>query len=103
MSGMVGADHVIAATGYRTGLTRLAFLSEAIRSRLRTVGGCPAVERGYESSVAGLTLGRRCTQLRASHALRVRYLARRACGGPPTGGILSLARSQSAERQVSNG
>jgi len=48
------ADHVIAATGYRTDLARLTFLSEAIRSGLRTVGGSPAVGRGYESSVAGL-------------------------------------------------
>jgi FAD-dependent urate hydroxylase len=48
------ADHVIAATGYRTDLTRLAFLSEAIRSRLRTVAGSPAVGHDYQSSVAGL-------------------------------------------------
>jgi len=48
------ADHVIAATGYRTDLARLTFVSEAIRSRLRTVGGSPEVGRGYESSIAGL-------------------------------------------------
>ena len=48
------ADHVIAATGYRTDLTRLQFLPEAIRSRLRTVAGSPVVGRDYQSSVAGL-------------------------------------------------
>ena len=48
------ADHVIAATGYRTDLTRLAFLPEAIRSRLRTVAGSPVVGRDYQSSAAGL-------------------------------------------------
>ena len=35
----LAADHVIAATGYRIDLNRLAFLPDAIRSRLRTVAG----------------------------------------------------------------
>jgi FAD-dependent urate hydroxylase len=50
------ADHVIAATGYRIDLTRMAFLPEEIRSRLRTVVGSrsPAVGRDYQSSVPGL-------------------------------------------------
>jgi FAD-dependent urate hydroxylase len=48
------ADHVIAATGYRTDLARLEFLSREIRSGLRTVAGSPAVGRDYQSSVAGL-------------------------------------------------
>jgi len=47
-------DHVIAATGYRTDLTRLTFLSAAVRSGLRTVAGSPAVGRDYQSSVPGL-------------------------------------------------
>lgn len=48
------ADHVIAATGYRVDLTRLKFLPAAIRSRLRTIAGSPAVGHDYQSSVAGL-------------------------------------------------
>jgi hypothetical protein len=48
------ADHVIAATGYRTDLSRPQFLPEAIRSRLRTVAGSPVVGRDYQSTVAGL-------------------------------------------------
>jgi hypothetical protein len=48
------ADHVIAATGYRTDLTRLSFLPPAIRSGMRTIAGSPVVGRGYQSSVAGL-------------------------------------------------
>lgn len=48
------ADHIIAATGYRTSLARLQFLPEAIRSRLQTVGGSPVVGRDYQSSAAGL-------------------------------------------------
>jgi cation diffusion facilitator CzcD-associated flavoprotein CzcO len=47
-------DHVVAATGYRTDLTRLAFLSAAIRSGLRTVVGSPVVGRDYQSSVPGM-------------------------------------------------
>ena len=48
-------DHVVAATGYRTDLARLAFLSEAIRSGLRTLVGSPVVGRDYQSSVPGLS------------------------------------------------
>ena len=50
----VTADHVIAATGYRSDLGRLAFLGDALRSRLRTVAGTPVVDGAYESSVPGL-------------------------------------------------
>ena len=52
----LAADHVIAATGYRTDLRRLPFLPEAIRSRVQIVAGSgsPAVGREYQSSVAGL-------------------------------------------------
>jgi FAD-dependent urate hydroxylase len=50
----LAADHVIAGTGYRIDLSRLSFLSSAIRSGLRTVAGSPVVGRGYESSIAGL-------------------------------------------------
>ncbi len=48
------ADHVIAATGYRTDLSRLQFLPGALRSRLRTLAGSPMVGRDYQSSVPGL-------------------------------------------------
>jgi FAD-dependent urate hydroxylase len=48
------ADHVIAATGYRTDLRRLPFLSETLQSRLATLAGSPVVGRDYQSSVPGL-------------------------------------------------
>lgn len=50
------ADHVIAATGYRTDLARLQFLGDQIRSRIQTVAGTGSarVGRDYESSVQGL-------------------------------------------------
>jgi len=48
------ADHVIAATGYRPDLSRLSFLSPALRGELETVAGAPVVRRDYQTSVPGL-------------------------------------------------
>jgi thioredoxin reductase len=50
----VETEHVIAATGYRVNMERLVFLSEGIRSEIKTVAGSPALSRGFESSVPGL-------------------------------------------------
>jgi FAD-dependent urate hydroxylase len=50
----LAAEHVIAATGYRADLARLAFLGEGLRASLSTVAGTPAVGRDYQSSVPGL-------------------------------------------------
>lgn len=50
----LAAEHVVAATGYRVELSRLTFLSEPIRSGLRTIGSSAAVGRDYQSSIAGL-------------------------------------------------
>ncbi len=52
----LAADHVIAATGYRTDLTRLSFLGDQMLARLRTVPGTGSsvVGRDYQSSVPGL-------------------------------------------------
>jgi FAD-dependent urate hydroxylase len=47
-------DHVIAATGYRVRLDALGFLDGALRNRLTTVGGAPALSSSFESSVPGL-------------------------------------------------
>jgi hypothetical protein len=45
---------VIAATGYRTDLTRLAFLGPDLLAGVRPVAGSPVVGRDYQSSVPGL-------------------------------------------------
>lgn len=50
----VRADQVIAATGYRPDLQRLAFLDPAMRSAVRTVASTAAVDAGYQTSVPGL-------------------------------------------------
>jgi len=50
----VTADHVLAATGYRSDLRRLSFISTDLRSDVRTVAGTPWVDGRYASSVRGL-------------------------------------------------
>lgn len=50
----VVTDHVIAATGYRVDIRRLSFLSETIRSSVRTCEFSPVLSRHFESSVPGL-------------------------------------------------
>jgi len=48
------ADHVIAATGYKIDLRRLAFLPEEMLAGLRRVSGAPALSQRFESSWPGL-------------------------------------------------
>jgi ribulose 1,5-bisphosphate synthetase/thiazole synthase len=50
----VEADHVIAATGFRADLDRLAVLDETLRRRIRGARTMPALSTGFESSVPGL-------------------------------------------------
>ena len=50
----VVAEHVIAATGYKVEITRLQFLSEAVRGTLRVIGGAPVLSSSFESTVPGL-------------------------------------------------
>jgi thioredoxin reductase len=48
------ADHVIAATGYQVDCRRFSFLSETIRSGLRTENLSPVLSQNFESSIPGL-------------------------------------------------
>ena len=50
----IEADHVIAATGYRADVSRLAFIDQALQARINRVEGAPALNRHFESSVPGL-------------------------------------------------
>jgi thioredoxin reductase len=47
-------EHVIAATGYKVNVERLAFLDSGIRSKLKCVNGTPVLSSNFESSVPGL-------------------------------------------------
>jgi FAD-dependent urate hydroxylase len=50
----LAADHVLAATGYRSDVRRLAFLSDLLRPGLQTLADTPVVDRNYQSTVPGL-------------------------------------------------
>ncbi|MEV5979905.1 NAD(P)-binding domain-containing protein [Streptomyces sp. NPDC052114] len=50
----LGADHVIAATGYRVDLAAMDFLGHGLRARLAASRGTPKLGAGYVSSVPGL-------------------------------------------------
>lgn len=50
----LGADHVIAATGYRVDIAAMDFLGHELRTRLVVSRGAPRLGAGYVSSVPGL-------------------------------------------------
>lgn len=50
----IEVDHVIAATGFKMDLRRLAFLHADLRLRLRMLGNYPLLNASFESSVPGL-------------------------------------------------
>lgn len=50
----VRADHIVAATGYRPDLSRLTFIDDELRARLRTVARTVTVDAGYQTSIQGL-------------------------------------------------
>jgi FAD-dependent urate hydroxylase len=47
-------DHVIAGTGFRMDIARLAYLPDAFRARIATLSGYPVLTRAGESTVPGL-------------------------------------------------
>ncbi len=47
-------DHVIAGTGYRVNIDRLAYLPEELRGRIATFDGYPVLTRAGQSTVPGL-------------------------------------------------
>jgi thioredoxin reductase len=47
-------DHVVAATGYSPDVHRMDFLSETLRSQIRTHARMPVLSGSFESSVPGL-------------------------------------------------
>ena len=53
-NGELHVEHVIAGTGYRVDLDRLAWLDPALRARLERVHGAPRLSGHFESSVPGL-------------------------------------------------
>lgn len=66
-------DHVIAGTGFRVSVRRLAFLPERVLAGVATVAGFPVVSRAGESSVPGLYFAGASTA--ASLGPSMRFLA----------------------------
>jgi len=50
----LSADHVIAATGYKVDLRRLAFMDRDLQAGVRSVEDTPVLSSNFESSVPGL-------------------------------------------------
>lgn len=48
------ADSVVAATGYKVDLDRLAFLDPGLRAGIRRYDGAPVLSQSFESSIRGL-------------------------------------------------
>jgi len=47
-------DHVICATGYHADVSRLEFLSQAVRERIASLYGSPVLDSGYQSTAENL-------------------------------------------------
>ena len=47
-------DHIIAATGFQTDISRLGFLDEPVKRKIATQRGAPLLSKNFESSVPGL-------------------------------------------------
>lgn len=50
----LSADHIIAATGFKTDIARLAFLDESLMRAVATHHGAPLLSKNFESSVENL-------------------------------------------------
>lgn len=47
-------DHIIAATGFQTNISRLGFLEEHVKRKIATHQGAPLLSKNFESSLPGL-------------------------------------------------
>jgi thioredoxin reductase len=86
-------DHVIAGTGYKVDLRRLAFLSPEFRAGIRSVEETPILSSSFESSIPGLYF------LGAASANSLGPLARFAFGAGFTARRLSRRLATSASRK----
>ncbi len=50
----VKVDHIIAATGFQTNISRLGFLDEPVKRKIATHHGAPLLSKNFESSLPGL-------------------------------------------------
>jgi hypothetical protein len=90
----ITTDHVIAATGYRVDLDRLAFLDPDMRAAIATADGAPVLNPVFESSVPGLHFVGIASALSFGPVMRFVYGARHAAA-ILTSHIRSPARQRS--------
>ena len=74
----IETDHVIAGTGYRVDMNRLAFLDPALLRAIKTSGGSPVLKGAFESSVPGLHFVGLSSALTYGPVMRFVYGARHA-------------------------
>jgi cation diffusion facilitator CzcD-associated flavoprotein CzcO len=91
----VEVDHVVAGTGYRVDLRRLAFLEAGLRDRIRAFQEVPLLGPNFESSVPGLYF------VGVSSALSFGPVMRFAFGAAYTARRLSRHLGRRARRQAS--
>jgi thioredoxin reductase len=48
------ADHIVAATGFRVDIDRLAFLDEGLKARIARTAGAPTLDTHFQASTPGL-------------------------------------------------
>lgn len=95
----VTADHVIAATGYKTDVKRLSFLDNDILSGMRYVENTPALSSNFESSVHGLYFVGISSANTFGPMLRFAYGARFAA--PRISGHLAQSATRKSVKSVS--
>lgn len=91
----ISVQHIVAATGYKVSIERLKFLSETIRSTLKTVDGAPVLSTHFESSIPGLYF------VGVAAANSFGPVMRFACGARFAAAQLSRAVAQSISRKRS--
>ena len=70
------ADHVIAGTGYRIDVRRLAFLDKTLREEIATEANSPRLSTSFESSIPGLYFIGTCAASSFGPLLRFAFGAR---------------------------
>ena len=89
----ITVDHVIAATGYKVKLHRLAFMDAQLQSTIRSVEDTPVLSSNFQSTVPGLYF------VGASAANTFGPLLRFAFGAGFTAGRISKHLAKSAIRR----